>query len=84
MDSRLPLDQSPVDVSIILILGFDVNLPITTPGRMYFVPEGQHDRSQARSAWSHRENSPARHCVPGYDQPVPPGQKPFAHRRVSH
>jgi hypothetical protein len=20
-------------------------------GRMYFVPEGQHDRSQARSAW---------------------------------
>src|SRR5450432_169556 len=25
---------------------------------MYFVPEGQHDRSQARSAWSHEENSP--------------------------
>ena len=25
---------------------------------MYFVPEGQHDSSQARSAWSHQENSP--------------------------
>jgi hypothetical protein len=22
-------------------------------GRMYFVPEGQHDSSQARSAWNH-------------------------------
>jgi len=26
-------------------------------GRMVFVPEGQHDRSQARSAWNHEENS---------------------------
>jgi hypothetical protein len=111
---------------------------------MYFVPEGEHDRSQARSAWGHEENSPVpagrcdrslaqsawnsanlksrpvgygmiragkridstwrpfpreiplglaapdhtvpygngtfeghfpRHFVPGYDQPVPPGQK---------
>src|ERR1700722_214656 len=25
-----------------------------------------------------------RHFVPGYDHPVPPGQKPFAHRRASH
>jgi hypothetical protein len=25
---------------------------------MYFVPEGRHDSSQARSAWSHEENSP--------------------------
>jgi hypothetical protein len=25
---------------------------------MYFVPEGQHDSSQARSAWSHEENCP--------------------------
>jgi hypothetical protein len=24
---------------------------------MVFVPEGQHDRSQARSAWNHDENS---------------------------
>src|ERR1700722_1592719 len=24
---------------------------------MVFVPEGQHDRSQARSAWNHEENS---------------------------
>jgi hypothetical protein len=24
-----------------------------------------------------------RHFVPGYDQPVPPGQKPFTHRRAS-
>ncbi len=27
-------------------------------GRMVFVPEGQHDRSQARSAWNHEENRP--------------------------
>ena len=106
---------------------------------MYFVPEGQHDSSQARSAWSHEDNSlvPAgrlngsrlvmetshkhvlvseiqkkvnhgqhlllcspgtdndfdrpsgtralsasipRHFVPGYYQPVPPGQKPLTHR----
>jgi hypothetical protein len=26
----------------------------------------------------------SRHFVPGYDQPVPPGQKPFAHRNASH
>jgi hypothetical protein len=108
---------------------------------MYFVPEGQHDSSLARSAWSHEENSlvpagrlngsrlsrnstktcfssempennPAmantfalspgtdndfdrpsgtgslciatRHFVPGYAQPVPPGQKPFTHRSASH
>jgi hypothetical protein len=25
---------------------------------MAFVPEGQHDSSQARSAWNHKENSP--------------------------
>src|ERR1700722_5621987 len=25
-----------------------------------------------------------RHFVSGYDQPVPPGQKPFAHPRASH
>ena len=25
-----------------------------------------------------------RHFVPAYYQPVPPGQKPFAHRRASH
>ncbi len=25
-----------------------------------------------------------RHFVPGYDRLVPPGQKPFAHRRTSH
>jgi hypothetical protein len=27
------------------------NLVKASTGRMYFVPEGQHDRSQARSAW---------------------------------
>jgi hypothetical protein len=27
-------------------------------GRMVFVPEGQHDSSQARSAWNHEGNSP--------------------------
>ena len=26
-------------------------------GRMVFVPEGQRDSSQARSAWNHEENS---------------------------
>ena len=70
-------------------------------GRMAFVPEGQHDSSQARSAWNHEENNPVpagrlnrsqlrsdalwdyRHFVPGYYQPVPPGQKPFAHRSAS-
>jgi hypothetical protein len=26
---------------------------------MYFVPEGQHDSSQARSAGIHEENSPS-------------------------
>jgi hypothetical protein len=25
-----------------------------------------------------------RHFVPGYDRTVPPGQKPFAHRKASH
>jgi hypothetical protein len=25
---------------------------------MVFVPEGQHDSSQARSAWNHEENNP--------------------------
>ena len=34
------------------------NLIKTSAGRMSFVPEGQHDSSQARSAWSHEENSP--------------------------
>ena len=30
---------------------------------MYYVPEGQHDRSLARSAWEivHRENRPVGH-----------------------
>ena len=27
-------------------------------GRMHFVPEGQHDSSQARSAWDYEKNSP--------------------------
>ena len=34
------------------------NLIKASAGKMYFVPEGQHDSSQARSAWSHEENSP--------------------------
>jgi hypothetical protein len=33
------------------------NLSKASAGRMYFVPEGQPDSSQARSAWSHEENS---------------------------
>jgi hypothetical protein len=28
-------------------------------GRMHFVPQGQHDSSQARSAWNHEENCPS-------------------------
>src|SRR5208283_976724 len=83
---------------------------------MYFVPEGQHDSSQVRSAWvaiqkdpvpkgrSNATRSPlyarrytrprsvqssrwdgaifliTRHFVPGYYQPVPPGQRPFGPR----
>jgi hypothetical protein len=34
------------------------NLMKASAGRMYFVPEGQHDSSQARSTWSHEENCP--------------------------
>jgi hypothetical protein len=34
------------------------NLIKASTERMYFVPEGQHDRSQARSAWRYEENSP--------------------------
>jgi hypothetical protein len=34
------------------------NLIKASTERMYFVPEGEHDRSQARSAWRHEENSP--------------------------
>jgi hypothetical protein len=97
----------------------------------YTVPEGQADRSLARSAWNlekrpskepsralarrireraidrakFRLSSPfgtdndfsssavppgrglspslPRHFVPGYDQPVPPGQKPFAHKGLT-
>src|ERR1700688_1614510 len=80
---------------------------------MSFVPEGHHDSSQARSAWSHEENSPVpagrlnrsrpgltmsstvppgrglsaslpRHFVPGYYQPVPPGQISLSLRDKSH
>src|ERR1700720_21864 len=39
-------------------LPISANLIKASTGRMYFVPEGQHDRSQARSAWRHEENSP--------------------------
>jgi hypothetical protein len=35
--------------------------PPTRDGRMSLVPEGQHDRSQARSAWVAMKSSP----VPG-------------------
>jgi hypothetical protein len=34
------------------------NLSKASAGRVYFVPEGQHDSSQARSAWDYEENSP--------------------------
>jgi hypothetical protein len=30
------------------------------------------------------EGRSPRHFVPGYDRAVPPGQKPFAHRRASN
>src|SRR5271166_2634920 len=57
---------------------------------MYFVPGGQHDSSQVflvqaeirsivplgRGYFPHNP----RHFVPGYYQPVPPGQKPFGPR----
>jgi hypothetical protein len=41
--------------------------------RLQAVPPGR-----GFSAWL------PRHFVPGYYQPVPPGQKPFAHRKASH
>src|SRR5271166_4003583 len=95
---------------------------------MAFVPEGQVDSSQARSAWVVMQRGPrpggtvevmvspewreerqvfllknsgpmmfdsivplgrgyfphdSRHFVPGYYQPVPPGQKPLAHRGLA-
>src|SRR6202041_2308484 len=40
--------------------GFPISAKIIVrrfDGRMAFVPEGQHDSSQARSAWNHEENS---------------------------
>jgi hypothetical protein len=50
-------DEGAIDLSP----GFksiSANLIKVSTERMYFVPEGQHDRSQARSAWRHEENSP--------------------------
>jgi hypothetical protein len=40
----------------------------TFDGQMAFVPEGQHDRSQARSAWAsgHRENRPVGYGMIGH------------------
>jgi hypothetical protein len=42
---------------------------------MYFVPEGQHDRSLARSAWEsvYRENRPVGYGVIGRSYPTRPG-----------
>ncbi len=46
------------------------------------------DHLRARSYRTLRDGSFGvrcpRHFVPGYDHAVPPGQKPFAHRRASH
>jgi hypothetical protein len=41
---------------------------------MYFVPEGQHDRSLARSAWEsvHRENRPVGYGMIGRSYPRHP------------
>ena len=38
---------------------------------------------QLRKGWIIGLDSPPRHFVPGYDQPVPTGQKPFVHRSAS-
>src|ERR1700688_1877801 len=40
------------------VFPISANLIKASAGRMYFVPEGQDDSSQARSAWSPEENSP--------------------------
>jgi hypothetical protein len=37
--------------------GYLANLFKTSAGRMYFFPEGQHESSQARSAWSRTTTS---------------------------
>ena len=36
----------------------ETDLLLRFEGRMVFVPEGQHDSSQAGSAWNYEENSP--------------------------
>jgi hypothetical protein len=48
------------------------------PGLSFLAPPGR-----ARRAVRLMLNR-YRHFVPGYYQPVPPGQKPFTHRRTSH
>ena len=47
------------------------NLIKASARRMYFVPEGQHDRSLARSAWEsvHRENRPVGYGMIGHSYP---------------
>jgi hypothetical protein len=40
-------------------------------GRMAFVPEGQADRSQARSAWESVSNVPSRRARYDRAQPIP-------------
>jgi hypothetical protein len=62
---------------------------------MAFVPEGQADSSQVRSAWVAMQRGPVpegrgyfprdcRHFVPGYYRAVPPGRKPSARPSASH
>ena len=50
------------------------NLIKASARRMYFVPEGQHDRSLARSAWkgAHRENRPVGYGMIGHSYPRHP------------
>jgi hypothetical protein len=36
-------------------MGIGIAVLIDAHKTLYLVPEGQHDRSQARSAWSHEE-----------------------------
>jgi hypothetical protein len=43
--------------------------------------ETDEDEGRGRARLGHGAN---RILVPGYDHPVPPGRRPFAHRRASH
>jgi hypothetical protein len=64
--------EMPVAPSVLLTLGW---FPRVNPGAKLSWPVGPKSRTQALG------KCPAQALRAGYYQPVPPGQKPFAHRR---